>query len=111
MPFQNLGSRELILLYYRVFRFIPYFNTIEQIFNFDKKFNAKLKHKCTFRSRKKERKKNVNDHNYDQWIGVEKDLLVIELHTIYFVNITVMKRETLRLMKKEFILSIFFIFK
>ena len=55
----------------------------------------------------KERKKNVNAHNYGQWIGVEKDLSVIEPHTIYFVNITVMKKETLRLMKNEFILSIF----
>ena len=40
------------------------------------------------------KKKNVNAHNYGQWIGVEKDLLVIEPHTIYFVNITVMKKET-----------------
>ena len=54
-----------------------------------------------------ERKKRVNAHNYAQWIGVEKDLSVIEPHTIYFVNITVMKKETLRLMKNEFILSIF----
>ena len=46
-------------------------------------------------------------HKYSQWIGVEKDLSVIEPHTIYFVNITVMKKETLRLMKNEFILSIF----
>ena len=49
----------------------------------------------------------MNAHNYGQWIGVEKDLSVIEPHTIYFVNITVMKKETLRLMKNEFILSIF----
>ena len=33
-----------------------------------------------------ERKKNVNAHNYGQWIGVEKDLLVTEPHTIYIVN-------------------------
>ena len=41
------------------------------------------------------KKKNVNAHNYGQWIGVEKDLSVIEPHTIYFVNLTVMKKETL----------------
>ena len=34
-----------------------------------------------------ERKKNVNAHNYGQWIGVEKDLSVIEPHTIYFLTI------------------------
>ena len=56
--------------------------------------------------------------SYGQWIGVEKDLSVIEPHTIYFVNnlwvvliITVMKKETLRSMKNEFILFIFLIFK
>ena len=43
------------------------------------------------KKQKKERK-NVNAHNYGQWIGVEKDLSVIEPHTIYFVNITVMKK-------------------
>ena len=35
---------------------------------------------------------NVNAHNYGQWIGVEKDLSVIESYTKYFVNITVMKK-------------------
>ena len=61
-----------------------------------------------FRYKKvKKERKNVNAHNYGQWIGVEKDLSVIETHTIYFVKITVMKKETLRLMKNEFILSIF----
>ena len=49
----------------------------------------------------------MNAHNYGQWIGVEKDLSVIDPHTIYFVNITVMKKETLVLMKNELILSIF----
>ena len=34
----------------------------------------------------KERNKYVNAHNYGQWISVEKDLLVIKLQTIYFVN-------------------------
>ena len=33
------------------------------------------------------RKKNVKAHNYGQWIGVEKDLSVIEPHTIYFITI------------------------
>ena len=33
------------------------------------------------KERKKERK-NVNAHKYGQWIGVEKDLSVIEPHTI-----------------------------
>ena len=33
-----------------------------------------------------ERKKNVNAHNYGQWIGVEKDLSVIEPHTIHFIT-------------------------
>ena len=33
------------------------------------------------------RKKNVNAHNYGQWIGVEKDLSVIEPHTIYIITI------------------------
>ena len=37
-------------------------------------------------TRKKEQKKNVNTHNYGQWIDVEKDLLVIKPHTIYFVT-------------------------
>ena len=45
------------------------------------------------------KKENVNAYNYGQWIGVKKDLSVIEPHTIYFVNITVMKKETLRLIK------------
>ena len=58
--------------------------------------------KQTYRERK-----NVNANNYDQWIGVEKDISVIEPHIIYFVNITVVKKETLRLMKNEFIISIF----
>ena len=30
--------------------------------------------------------KNVNAHNYGQYIGVEKDLSIIKPHTIYFVN-------------------------
>ena len=32
------------------------------------------------------KKKNVNAHNYCQWIGVKKDLSVIEPNTIYFIT-------------------------
>ena len=39
------------------------------------------------RKKEKKKKKNVNAHNYGQWIGVEKDLSVIEPHTIYFITI------------------------
>ena len=53
-------------------------------------------HLKAIRKNMKKERKNVNAHNYGQWIGVEKDLPVIEPHTIYFVNITVMKKETLR---------------
>ena len=34
----------------------------------------------------KESKKNVNSHNYGQWIGVEKYLSVIKPHTIHFIT-------------------------
>ena len=32
------------------------------------------------------KKKNVKAHNYDQWIDFQNDLLVIESHTVHFVN-------------------------
>ena len=54
------------------------------------KFSLKLADLTIFEYlilRKKERKKNVNAHNYGQWIGMEKDLSVIEPHTIYFITI------------------------
>ena len=54
--------------------------------------------------KQKERKRKKKFERSQLWIGVKKDLLVIEPHTIYFVDITVMKKETLRSMKNGFFL-------
>ena len=41
------------------------------------------KMKMYLNTEKVRRIKNVKAHNYGQWIGVEKDLSVIESHTKY----------------------------
>ena len=39
-----------------------------------------------FYKKKLKKRKNVNAHNYGQWIGVEKNFMVIKPHIIYFVK-------------------------